>query len=51
MDEMTAFLKSVNLIIHSKNIDDFSKIIGRGLTDHFAFYRVFREKLKETGRA
>lgn len=51
MDEMTALLKSVNLIINSKNIEDFSKIIGRGLTDHLAFYRVYREKLKETGRA
>ena len=51
MDDMTAFLKSVNLIINSKNIDDFSKIISRGLTDHLAFYRVLREKLKETGRA
>jgi len=51
MDEMTAFLKSVNLIIHSKNINDFSKIINRGLTEHLAFCRVFREKLKEIGRA
>jgi CheY-like chemotaxis protein len=51
MDDMTAFLKSVNLIINSKNIDDFSKIISRGLTDHLSFYRVFREKIKETGRA
>jgi predicted Zn finger-like uncharacterized protein len=50
MDNMTAFLKSVNLIVNSKNIDDFSKILSRGLTDHLSFYRVFREKLKETGR-
>jgi predicted Zn finger-like uncharacterized protein len=50
MDNMTAFLKSVNLIINSQNIEDFSKIISRGLTDHLSFYRVFREKLKETGR-
>jgi len=51
MDNMTAFLKSVNLIVNSKNIDDFPKILSRGLTDHLTFYRVFREKLKETGRA
>jgi CheY-like chemotaxis protein len=51
MDNMTAFLKSVNLIVNSKNIDDFPKIISRGLTDHLSFYRVFRDKLKETGRA
>ena len=51
MDNMTAFLKSVNLIINTKNMDDFGKIMSRGLTDHLSFYRVFREKLKETGRA
>jgi len=51
MDNMTAFLKSVNLIINTKNMEDFGKIMSRGLTDHLSFYRVFREKLKETGRA
>ncbi|MEJ5357518.1 MAG: hypothetical protein WHT06_02485 [Desulfobacterales bacterium] len=51
MDNMTAFLKSVNLIVNAKNIEDFPKILNRGLTDHLAFYRIFREKLKETGRA
>jgi CheY-like chemotaxis protein len=51
MDNMTAFLKSVNLIVNTKNMEDFGKIMSRGLTDHLSFYRVFREKLKETGRA
>jgi predicted Zn finger-like uncharacterized protein len=51
MDNMTAFLKSVNLIINSKNIEDTGKILSRGLTEYLAFYRVFRDKLKETGRA
>jgi len=51
MDNMTAFLKSVNLVVNTKNIEDFPKILNRGLTDHLAFYRIFREKLKETGRA
>jgi hypothetical protein len=48
---MTAFMKSVNLIINTKNIEDFGKIMSRGLTDHLAFYQIYREKLKETGRA
>ncbi len=30
MDNMTAFLKSVNLIINSKNIEDTGKILSRG---------------------
>jgi predicted Zn finger-like uncharacterized protein len=51
MDNMTAFLKSVNLIINSKNIEDSGKILSRGLTEYLSFYRVFRDKLKETGRA
>jgi hypothetical protein len=51
MDNMTAFLKSVNLIVNTKNMGDFGKIMSRGLTDYLSFYRVFREKLKETGRA
>jgi hypothetical protein len=50
MDNMTAFMKSVNHIINTKNINDFGKIMSRGLTDHLAFYRTYREKLKETGR-
>jgi CheY-like chemotaxis protein/uncharacterized protein YlaI len=50
MDNMTAFLKSVNLIINSKNIEDTGKILSRGLTEYLGFYRVFRDKLKETGR-
>ena len=51
MDNMTAFLKSVNLIINSKNIDDIGKILSRGITEYLSFYRVFRDKFKETGRA
>jgi predicted Zn finger-like uncharacterized protein len=51
MDNMTAFLKSVNLIINTKNIEDIGKILSRGITDNLSFYRVFREKLKEIGRA
>ncbi|MFO7708591.1 MAG: zinc-ribbon domain-containing protein [Desulfobacterales bacterium] len=51
MDNMTALMKSVNLIVNTKNMDDLGKILSRGLTEHLAFYRVHREKLKEAGRA
>ena len=50
MDQMMAFRHSVNIIINTKNIDDFAKIIQRGLTDTELFYRVFMETLKEEGR-
>ncbi|MBA3036825.1 MAG: hypothetical protein FP814_10070 [Desulfobacterium sp.] len=50
MDNMTAFQKSVNIIINSNNIKDFGKIFSRGLTDHEFFYKVFRDAMKKTGR-
>ncbi|MBU1181537.1 MAG: zinc-ribbon domain-containing protein [Proteobacteria bacterium] len=50
MDNMTAFQKSVNIIINTKNMEDFGKILSRGITDHESFYRVFKETLKKLGR-
>jgi CheY-like chemotaxis protein len=49
-DNMMAFNKSVNLVINTKNIDDFAAIIKHGLDDSQAFYSVFRETLKKLGR-
>ncbi len=51
MDNMTAFQKSVNIIINTKNMEDFGKILSRGITDHEYFYRVFKETMKKLGRA
>jgi DNA-binding response OmpR family regulator len=51
MDNMMALNKSVNLIINVKNIEDIGKILSRGITDNEYFYRVFKETLKEVGRA
>lgn len=45
MDNMAAFHKSVNIIVNVDNIDDFDKIIRRGLTDHGLFYQIFNESL------
>jgi CheY-like chemotaxis protein len=50
MDNMTAFNKSVNLIINLKNINQIEKILRRGIADNKAFYRVFKESLIKTGR-
>jgi CheY-like chemotaxis protein len=50
MDNMTAFNKSVNVIINMKNIDDISVILKRSLTDNTAFYHAFKEALKKKGR-
>jgi predicted Zn finger-like uncharacterized protein len=51
MDNMMAFHDSVNLIINTKNLEDIGKILSRGITDTELFYRVYKETLKESGRA
>ncbi|MBW1822306.1 MAG: zinc-ribbon domain-containing protein [Deltaproteobacteria bacterium] len=50
MDRMLAFRYSVHIILNSKNIDDFAKIVSRGLTDNELFYQVFKESLKTIKR-
>jgi len=47
MDQMTAFQKSVNLILNLRNVDDFDKIIQRGIADFSLFYKVFKESMAE----
>ena len=51
MDNMMSLNKSVNMIINVKNIDDIGKILSRGITDNEYFYRIFKETLRETGKA
>jgi predicted Zn finger-like uncharacterized protein len=43
MDHMTAFQKSVNMILNLRNIDDFDKILQRGMADYGLFYKVYKE--------
>ncbi|MEA1935484.1 MAG: hypothetical protein U9M96_01530 [Thermodesulfobacteriota bacterium] len=50
MDNMSAFNKSVNIIINMENIGDFGTIIKRGVTDNDSFYHVFKETMKKMGR-
>jgi CheY-like chemotaxis protein len=49
-DNMAAFNRSVNLVVNMKNLDDFATIFKQGLADHTAFYHVFKETLKKTGK-
>jgi predicted Zn finger-like uncharacterized protein len=51
MDNMTAFQKSVNMIINTRNMDDFGKIFSRGVSDNEYFYRIFKESMKKAGKA
>jgi len=45
MDQMTAFQKSVNMVLNLRNVDDFDKILQRGLADYGLFFKVFKESL------
>ena len=47
MDHMVAFQKSVNMIVNIRNIDDFDKILQRGMADYGLFYKAFKESLSD----
>jgi predicted Zn finger-like uncharacterized protein len=51
MDNMMAFNKSVNVILNTESIADTEKILKRAIADNDLFYRVYRDALKESGRA
>jgi hypothetical protein len=50
MDNMAALNKSVNVVIHSRNLDEIAKILRRAIDEHQAFYSVFHAALVKTGR-
>jgi CheY-like chemotaxis protein/DNA-directed RNA polymerase subunit RPC12/RpoP len=50
MDRMAAFLKSVNVVIHVKDIQRLDRILARALNENDLFYAVFRESLKKLGQ-
>jgi predicted Zn finger-like uncharacterized protein len=50
MDNMAAFHKSVNLVIHLGDLDQLAKILKRGFSDHRHFYRAFHEAMTKAGR-
>jgi predicted Zn finger-like uncharacterized protein len=47
MDHMMAFQKSVNMVLNVRNIDDFDKIIQRGIADFGLFYKVYKESMTQ----
>ena len=50
-DNMAAFNKSVNLIVSLENIDNFEKVVQRGVSENTLFYKVYKESLTKAGRA
>ena len=49
-DNMAAFNKSVNLTLNLSNVRDSGKIIKSAVAENKAFYHVYMETLKATGR-
>ncbi len=47
MDNMTAFNKSVNMIINLSDIDNLEKILRRSIKENDAFFRVYKELQKK----
>ena len=45
MDNMTAFQKSVNMVVNVDNISDFDKILRRGMADSGMFYQAYKDGL------
>jgi len=50
MDNMAAFLKSVNVTIHLRDINSIDRILSRGISENELFYTIYKESMKKTGR-
>jgi len=49
MDNMAAFLKSVNITINVKDIGSIDRILSRGMNEYELFYSSFRDSAKKMG--
>ena len=50
-DKMTAFNKSVNLVLNQENLEDFERVLQQSLADNQEFYRVLHESMQRVGKA
>ena len=51
MDHMMAFTMSANLVVNWKDLEKFSNILRKAISDNEKFYKVFMDTLIETGKA
>jgi len=51
MDNMAAFLKSVNITINMDDIDKIDRILGRGISEFELFYAIYKDSAKKMGVA
>lgn len=50
LDNMTAFVKSANLVANIKDLSNLKSIIKKSAADNERFYKVFKEVLKAAGK-
>ncbi len=50
LDNLTAFSKSVNLVLNESDFSNFELILKKSIKDNENFYQVFRKILVDTGR-
>jgi CheY-like chemotaxis protein len=51
MDNMTAFARSVNLVISEGDLPNSKAVLRKAVSENNMFYRVFKGVLKELGKA
>ncbi len=51
MDNMAAFLNSVNMILNSNDMGELDRVLSRGIREYELFYAVFKEGQKRMGLA
>lgn len=49
-DNMTAFNRSVNIVINTADIPEIGEIIRQGVAENADFYRVFNDTLRKAGK-
>ena len=49
-DNMTAFAKSVNVVVNVNDLPQLVGVLRRALADNNEFYRVYRQVLREAGK-
>jgi len=50
LDNMMAFARSVNLVVHVSDLSELATILSRAVEDNDNFYRVYRDVLREAGK-
>lgn len=50
LDNMTAFSKSVNIVVNKSDIPNLTNILKKSIDDNEQFYKVYKETLRKLGK-